>query len=243
MEILSYHNRPDIQFFGSKRGFPYIGTELEVATLNLDTDLEICERNISDFAYLNQDGSIHKTGFEIISQPMTLTEHQKRWTKFFDSISDSEFMSHGANCGMHVHLSRPEIDSWNERETFYRKLNRLLNCESLNSLVVKMAGRESSFCRREDMGEDWQNYDASTDKRYKRLNLANGDTVEVRIFDTTTNPVKFLGNVEFCHALYSICLAPKSGKEDEKQVIKFIVKNKNKYPNLNLILKQLRLIY
>ena len=113
--IESYSYKPDPKFFGT--GVRFFGIELE--TEPQDEGYEDAEMvrevkdYVSEWAYLKHDGSLCDGGFELVTHPMTLEHHLKKFTpELFETIQEAGYVSHtNGNCGLHIHISRAAFKS------------------------------------------------------------------------------------------------------------------------------------
>jgi len=174
------------------------------------------------------DSSIRGSGFEIVSQPMTLRYLQK-------SLGVGDLFQYGMepspSCGLHVHVDRrafiSETHLWKVVEFIY----------SNEKLSNKVAGRSYS------------NYNSKISKkvvedikqpgaRTSRVNLTNKHTVEFRMFAGCVRPFQLLYRVEFLHALISWAELTGMGDLDVKGLFNYIKDNKYKYYNIYRFLRK-----
>lgn len=173
-----------------------VGVELEViAPLTVREQLR---NEIGDFAMLKADSSLGPDGVEIVTIPLTLDEHWILWKGVFDGVLKSCMLTD--RCGMHVHLARPG-------ELNLAKMLRFINRPSNSNLVNKAAGRlQNEYCYRVaplSLAELLSTNRGAV-AHHSALNISSrtrGQTVELRIFKSTTDFNEFMGMLEFAFAL------------------------------------------
>lgn len=165
------------------------------------------------------DGLIHcekdssvSSGFEIVSEPMTMSyirESAKDKIKdMFDFIKGTDLYDN-RNAGLHIHVDKESL-STTTRSTEETIDNLLLILETFRDEIVQ-------FSRREQTGyweflTDGRNLGLSKVKkakkqsreRYKALNITNDSTIEFRSFQATTNYDTFMATLEFVNNLVNI---------------------------------------
>ena len=160
------------------------------------------------------DSSIH--GFEIITQPMTMTyirEHEEDFREICKLLSENGFVSHnGGRCGQHIHFSRVFFADNDEKY-----VGNLLNFfETYKREIYKFSRRENtSWCA---WVSDNTSYDNKVYKSSKILcdyaksntghgvavNLEHSNTIEIRVFRGTLKFETMMANFEFVNSLVHI---------------------------------------
>lgn len=205
----------DINFFGSehRKENIYMGFELEIDKGDSRKAGGIAEyivSNFGDFFHCEEDGSLD-TGFEIISQPASINYHldnMENYKYMFKEISDNTFRSHDAGtCGLHIHLDKEyfedKIDSatakmlyifekhWDNLCRFSRRKNSQLHwCSRYGSSPAKVVKDRKHW---------------GSPGRYYAVNLDNYDTIEIRMWRGTLNPITFEATIRFTARLAEIC--------------------------------------
>ena len=200
----------------------YMGVELETtvsATNRADAESTTFERAEAirklyrimegiPFAGLKSDGSLSGsvregcflTPFEMVSAPMPLEFHRRVWDPLFDH-PDFEIFYATPQCGMHVHIDRAAISklTLGKMLAFFNTRDNLL-------FLTAIAGRQfNNFCRQTTDLNKVQDVLHWRGDRYQAMNLTPHRTVEIRMFESTTDKNKFLGRLEFCAALVAFC--------------------------------------
>ena len=225
--IRDYHTQKDygdIVFYGDeeRQEAIFIGYELEIdADHRVDREeiaRELKDRFDSFFAY-EYDGSL-RNGFEIISQPASLSYHLGMMPKYRDAfryLLGCGMKSHDiGTCGLHCHLDRRYFG---KRED--SSISKMLY------LFEKFRPELMQFSRRtEEQASSWcrsrkQNYggaagwikDAVTGSKYRynyqdryyALNLTNAETLEVRLWRGSLNGNTFEATLRFTARLCDLC--------------------------------------
>lgn len=214
--IDSYSRKPDPVFWsvgnftttrlpgrkGSRSVF--LGTEVEVEVE--DPDPYRLERTwlgdqFSQFTphlYCKEDGSLDN-GVEVISHPGSL----EAWTEAFN-VGDLDFYRGladggcvtGETTGQHIHINRSSFASDSHMVRF--GLLVLLNPNEFRAFADRSNESYASFQRfsvtRAVRTGDYGIRGA--------VNYGNRSTIEVRIFASTLDPSRILGNLELVHALH-----------------------------------------
>ena len=184
-------------FFGNtyNNSVPYMGFELE--TENSDgeyVEAKICASEIHSIfndipISTEEDGSLDD-GFELITSPMTYEFHNKlskEYTEVMETYNKYNMISNN-HCGLHVHINRNYFDDvdagilniltifdkfWHDLERFSRRdINRL------DRWAKKPSGTPEQFLNESKRGRT---------NRYSAVNLCNDNTIEFRIFKSTTD--------------------------------------------------------
>lgn len=201
-------------------GIPYLGVELEVTSeLSDSAEKELSkqiiksmeENDLLEFFYMKHDGSIGN-GVELVSHPATLSQIKKlNLSKFLDDIKEIGFKDDD-RCGLHIHVSRDALTKrgWWALMTMMSKLT---------NKFVKISRREKNamqYCKFEGMsggiseallkgsGICKDNVTESND-RHMAMNFKNKNTVEFRLFRSTTDYDTLIGTLQLVEALVMFC--------------------------------------
>jgi hypothetical protein len=166
-----------------------------------DEEILYVEKILGDFVCLKEDGSL-KFGLEIVSAPASLQVHRNRWKGFFDTIPKT-FKS-AKNCGLHIHVSKEPLT----HEQQWR-VHQFVNSPTNKEFIKRIAGRGSGqYCERKCKSIQ-EVTDESTkgagqypySRKYGAVNLLPKDSLEVRIFASTTSYQTFMERLEFTAAM------------------------------------------
>jgi adenosine deaminase len=189
---------------------------------------------VADLFYLKEDGSLDN-GFELVSHPVTLNYLRKKlkMKKILTWLKQNQFKT-TQDCGLHVHINSKILTN--------EDVIKLRAFFSLNQeYLFKFSHRAdlcNDYCQYEDYDLDMFIDLEEQEDRYWALNLNTGqDTIEVRIFSSTLNEVRFLGYLEFVDALVRYCkknsiqkiLGYNNSKESWTNFMSWLAKYKIKY--------------
>lgn len=231
-----YHDHHDsdheIIFHGveGERRFtaPYLGIELEVdggdeycsrgsIVDNIEAQFRPFVNNDDEFIYFEDDGSL-STGFEIITNPATLSFHLKNrevWEGVFRYLMENDYRGYNTTtCGLHVHVDKQFFGATEERKS--RSIENVLTIVDNHWDNIQIFSRRShndiarwaDKIHKEpkevvrDMTE--RRYNLS---RYQCVNLVNDNTIEFRVFKSTLNPNSFFASLELVN---NICTFAKT---------------------------------
>lgn len=143
-------------------------------------------------------------------------------------------------CGFHVHLSKRYFTDkshiYRFLYMFYRNPNYIQKISkrgNISNLEEYANPRLDSIGGRVTLKEISSDFEyMHRGEKYIAVNIYHKDTVEVRIFQSTINPLLFTAYLEFCVAL---AIYTKSPNHDLKidSFKEYVHRNRLKYPNLN----------
>lgn len=207
--INSYGTKPKPVFKNYKYdkdiplGKRYYGLELEYSNTNSATVKEkMIDLYKDKWLYNKSDGSL-SDGVEIVTSPcdyksiMWLLDEMKNPIKNITSGT-----KYTQNAGIHIHVSKKSIPSYN-----IYKLSYLLNnmqAKELSSIMFYLSGRNATVSdnylgRYAKIGYITE-FKNETD-RYLALNLTNEHTIEFRIFKATNDMDKVKSYVDFVESM------------------------------------------
>ena len=149
---------------------------------------------------LARDGSLNRTGVEVITNPYTLDYHRTTfgWDKVLGAVADIGKSGKGTDrCGMHVHMNRAAISALT-----LGKMLVFVNHPDNTALIERIAQRRSHFAQR--IVKRITEGKAASGQKYESLHIME-KTIECRIFRGNLRPERVLKNLEFCHSLVTYC--------------------------------------
>ncbi|MCR4284417.1 MAG: amidoligase family protein, partial [archaeon] len=174
----------------------FLGIELE---LEGHSDKEyITLDTLKDHAIFKTDGSLTQ-GVEICTAPATIDIHKKEFCHFFNKLKENKSkLKSSPNCGLHIHIDKKTIS-----QLHLANLYLLINNKKNETELIKIAGREANrFCEKhETTYEYFTNYSDRDSVKYRQVNLSPENTIELRLFASTTNFLEFSKRLEFAQAL------------------------------------------
>ena len=240
MRIHGYHLKPAIQFKGSDdrnalvndedkyylRKPLYLGFELEVEcdnnyrnTVADALDLVSGVSGEDDF-HLENDGSL-RNGFEIVSQPRTLTSHQNFsvWQDVTTALSRMGCKSHDTRtCGLHIHFNR---DCFGPRD----EVKFMFWIYSQHNLLRAVTRRDpNNFCKTKSPHECKKHKKTPRGDRYTAVNDTPRHTIEVRAFRGTLKHSTLMACLEFVTAsiIFSNTVSPATLADPTKSLKMFL---------------------
>lgn len=189
----------------------FFGVELEIGG-NDDTDdtLNLAQAIVDLFGNsvdLKEDGSIND-GFEIVFAPMSIAYLRKNiddFKRLFELINNYGFYgTTDTNCGMHIHFSKSPLNAsniqtfilmWEAFESHLRVFSRRTNFYYCDR-VIDSSTKLSKFFSADAVSR--------SNNHYVSLNLGNSETIECRIFQSTTTLSTFIANIELVNNLVHI---------------------------------------
>ena len=207
--INSYSTKPKPVFKNYKYdkdiplGKRYYGLELEYSnTDSIKVKEKMFDLYKDKWLYNKSDGSL-SDGVEIVTSPcdyksiMWLLDEMKEPIKKITSGT-----KYTQNAGIHIHVSKKSIPSYN-----IYKLSYLLNniqAKELSSIMFYLSGRnvkisDNYLGRYAKIGDIYE-FKNDTD-RYLALNLTNKHTIEFRIFKATNDMDKVKSYIDFVESM------------------------------------------
>lgn len=245
--LYQYSYKPEPIFYGTIPADKlYFGMELELSGGDRAELVKKTVELFGDMVYCKKDGSV-ASGYEIVTHPINARE----FNTIFNADNLKELASMGGRswdsnyeCGIHISLSKKAFTP--KHKYAFTKL--MFDNENF---FTNFSGRNSTYARftEKDNGQSpaikYAKGD-SNDNRYLAINGQNADTLEVRIFKGTLNPVRVRRNVEILLAMYDFTkiITVKNIINNELTIenfIEYVNSNRISYPNLithNLFVKE-----
>lgn len=229
LRVNSYHTNKGVEtYYGkaNKNGlWSGLGFELEVEPNGRVDERKTLRQiyNVLDkHVTFEHDGSLSSGGFEIISQPHTISEFYKvDWEKMLDTLRANNYISHDSgHCGLHVHLSRNMFG--NNQETQEENIAKMIMFyEKFYDRIVKISRRDLSGARqwanrhyandlycnyvytnsspktKTMIEKDYAKKSVKCCDRYKCVNTTNRHTIEIRIMRGTLKSSTFFASIDF----------------------------------------------
>lgn len=202
MIVHSYSYKPDPIFLGT--GPLYLGAEIEVeCKYDYSTDhrgkaIAAIAKYLADerVAYLKTDGSL-SNGVEIVTHPMSYEWAIENFPwEMFGPLGNFAYTD-PENTGLHVHVSRAGFRSQ------FHTMSWMRFVYEHKRQVVKLAGRNSDHWATFQRQATDLAYAAKggTDlARYRAINVQNDNTLEVRVFGSSTDPEQVKATLGFMDA-------------------------------------------
>lgn len=196
----------------------YLGFELEVDQIS-STSL-FCESVVEyikettnvPYCTFETDGSL-SCGIEIITQPCTIDVHRGiALGSFLNSIDTSFKCDNSRDAGLHIHVNKDFFDNWKDAvaKIYYimykfKKEVELIAGRGFNS-YSKDFDCSSDFDDLKDGNLSLEEYTDNIiiqidDDRYYKINIENDKTIEFRLFQSTSDPVKLMARLQFVNNL------------------------------------------
>lgn len=212
----------------------YYGVELELEYPNRDVRGEAARALPKERAIMKRDGSLSNDGGEIVTAPLLFKDQVNFWESIADSLTLGEPKS---SCGMHVHVSKVAIPV-----SAQARIAMFLGSPKNGKFVNFIAGRGvNSYCRREGAASLGALFHFGrflyTNDRYMAMNISNPQTVEFRLFASSTNVETILARLEFIDALITYMLPgnsflPVDASRTYKHFVNFIRSRPKAWPRL-----------
>ncbi len=252
--IKSYDFRPSggFTFHGTDPNDLFMGFELEVEAEHV-SDMWDCAKSLDNVlsstnrGFLKNDGSLNE-GFELVTQPHTLAEYTDKfpWGLISD-MRDWGFRSWDTDtCGFHVHISRKAF-GWRERGQEYNegkyhahllRFTKLIydNQRHVTRYVAgRSASRWASYSDKGNLTYKIQ-HGHQNNSRYSAVNVANTQTIEVRVFKGSLKIERVKAYLQFVHSVAeytrNLHVSPNENNLMWRKYTGWLHKNEQTYPEL-----------
>jgi hypothetical protein len=221
----------------------YLGVEVEV-DLDSNTTKRVVAKLLLDYSnkeklyYLKNDGSV-RSGFEVVSQPSTLSFHQQwfPWPYILKTFQQySGYADENVHAGLHVHITKQYLTLMEQK-----KLGLFINKQkSIMEILSRRCGIEH-VCEYKDYYRGLHYEVANfSETRYEAVNFINQHTIEFRIFQSTLNYEILMATLELVHAVVLFIKTGTSGhakllqkpRETWNDFITFICQHSKSYIRL-----------
>jgi hypothetical protein len=177
----------------------YFGAEIELENGDV-TEASELYLSSKDYMICKGDGSLD-SGFEIVTAPAVYDVHKEKAKILFDTIINRTEMQSEDSCGLHFHVSKSAqsiLQIGKQLEFMYNPDNKKFICE--------IAGRENNTYAKMNVGKGFtymapDTFSVTSQERYEAINLRNPNTIEYRIFASTTEYRVFMYRLDFVRSL------------------------------------------
>ncbi|WP_228835251.1 amidoligase family protein [Nocardia abscessus] len=198
--VWHYSYKPDPRFHGE--GPLYLGMELEVIVPDhrYSEAVSVVGDHLGRLGYLKQDSSIHPTGFELVTHPMSYRYAIERFPWPLLGALEELDCETDSTVGLHVHASRDGFDS---PAHVYRWMKLLYRNESAVSTLARRRSPYAPFdrtarARVKDTAKGPQH--AVGLARNQAINPYPRKTLELRVFASSLDVVRVQAALAFTAA-------------------------------------------
>ena len=219
----------------------FYGIELEVLA---DDDLKDSVEHTKELLgtsniICKRDGSLDDNGYEIVTAPMSYNRHHEFWRKFFEVSRDGKHYAKGLSsfntdcCGIHIHVSRDALQLSDICKIVFF-INEVSNTPFINFIASRSSNSYAQIKRKSlsDLQSIQKYGKLGYNDRYEAVNLANYNTIEIRIFKGTVEQTSFFKNLEFVDCLIKFVRNKTFLQLSYDEFLRFLGKYKDKYKNL-----------
>jgi hypothetical protein len=187
-----------LDYCTADNGSRLYGIELELEVSGSQTDeAEYYLGKYGDDLIVKSDGSLN-CGIELVTRPMTYRNQISFW-RAFEFGSNSRVQT---TCGMHVHVSRASISNL----TLGKALVFINNGVWRADLHTIAGRRGNSYCQYEAEMLNARVIDKIRNKgKYQAINLNKSQTIEFRVFASTTETERLIGRFQFVSSMLGYC--------------------------------------
>lgn len=192
--IRGYHCRPSLNFYGD--GPKFLGVEWELYGCGeSDSAAEDIFEGREKYWFFNTDGSLNENGFEAITHPCSpevLLEFD--WDKMCQRAVNWDCEEY-KGAGIHVHVSREAFKNVGAIghliRFFDEQYDKIIELAKRDPYQAERWAKKLSLTSSEKRYFKKENYYKKADysgDRYQAVNVQNQNTVEIRVFRTSTDP-------------------------------------------------------
>lgn len=226
-----YHgsDRPALRFIGN--GPLRFGMELECPTEEIADDSEAIHDALSDHCWMEEDGSVD--GFEIISHPHSLEEIRRYAFRLSRTLSGTSVENDGDGCGIHIHVTRNAISRMAQL-----KMATFVNLPENKDFILKVARRNETTYWNLNPAQVGENFARGC--HYNAVNFDNVETIEFRLFQSSTRVTNILGYIEFVACLIEWAELPETLELTPERFVAYV--QGSTYDALKVFLTSVRAI-
>lgn len=193
--------------------------------------------NINFFTIKN-DGSL-TNGYEIVTHPFSrkwFYAHQWIFQNLLTLVYECGWKIN-ANAGLHIHISRQGITNKTKAKLFY-----FINERSNREIVQQISGRSASqYAKFYEaiplLTDEWMEIMEQRSEKYEAVNWKHDNTIEIRIFKSTTTTAKLFWRLEFLFSLFEFFKVFKATKELTANNYKNFIMNNQKFRFLKWLIE------
>lgn len=199
--VRSYSYKPRPRFKGTDKHGLFLGMELEIFMDRSHSVTDVARSTqdlLGKVAYLKSDGSIGY-GFELVTHPMSYdyAMNQFPWEVLSHLSDTGSFATEGS--GIHVHASRAGFAGAAHEYRWMIFLHR--NSRHCQVMARRVSEQWASFGGdQRKIAKDIATKKVSDTRRYRAINQTNAHTIEVRIFQSSTDEQTVKATIGLVHA-------------------------------------------
>lgn len=201
--IQAYHESIIVKIPESK-GDIYCGFELEVIPYNISRDKLAAELKQIGNIHCENDSSLYDGGFEIISNYGDLDSVIDLAKKVSNTLQGKAKSHETDCCGLHVHLTKGNSYDNAKLSVFW---NDCINKEFIKN-IARRYSQDYAYMDPEKNRDRYQKQEFDRllhfEDKYGIMNIKS-ETVEIRAFRGTINPIRLLANIEMAWYSYEYC--------------------------------------
>lgn len=186
----------------------YLGLELEIEADDDDNLGELLDF-IPNWMMAKEDSSLDDNlGLELVTKPLGLQDQRINWASFISTVRRTS-NAPDDNYGLHVHISKNCMSKVEQA-----RIVKFVCNQSHRDFMVKLSRRGhvnnlARWCSIEEnnITTDYffsyrcPNKNVKSNTKYKAVNTSTDDTLEFRLFASTTNYIKIMEALEFCQSI------------------------------------------
>jgi hypothetical protein len=199
--IRSYSYKPRARFQGTDKHGLYLGMELEII-VDLGRDVNSVARQVQEVmgrtAYIKSDASVAH-GFEIVTHPMSYEYAMSSfpWRTLEVLRSHNSYATDGT--GIHIHASRKGFSGPAHEYRWMIFLYR--NQRQAQVIARRISGQWAAFSEdQRRAAKDIVTKKKRDNQRYRAINQLNSETIEIRIFQSSTDDQAVKATLGLVHA-------------------------------------------
>ena len=218
----------------------FLGVELEITPEDQGVLKQHSEALslLPDFVYAKRDSSI-PVGFEMVTHPFAQSwahDHLHDWLSIFPQLYSLGYRSGDTSlCGTHIHMSKVAFT----HAQLYKFMYFVYRHPSLMLLLSQRDSQcLSQYASVIDTGNTYRRRARVKEQgnrgRHDAVNISHKNTVELRIFNGTLNPLAFMKNIDTALCIYNYANDTALHALNLNSFLDYVRGNKHIYPYLHL---------